>query len=104
LPSPVAIALFCEGVNLGVSGAAKAFQRSLKDQQIDGNIGQITVGLATSQPPKEVLCNFLTQCAYDYTQMANFKIDGKGWLSRVIRTAVEAQLSPTENVGVSGVK
>jgi lysozyme family protein len=104
LPSPVAIALFCEGVNLGVSGAAKVFQRSLKDQQIDGNIGQITVGLATSQPPKEVLCNFLTQCAYDYTQMANFKIDGKGWLSRVIKTAVEAQLTPAENVGITGVK
>ncbi len=104
LPAPVAVALFCEGVNLGVEGAAKAFQRSLKDQQIDGNIGQITIGLATSQPPKEVLCNFLTQCAYAYTQMDNFKADGKGWLSRVIKTAVEAQLTPTENVGTTVVK
>lgn len=104
LPSPIAVALFKEGVNLGVEGAAKAFQRSLKDHQIDGVIGQVTIGLATSTAPKEVLCNFLSECAYAYTQMGNFNIDGKGWLSRVIKTAVEAQLSDAERVGVNGVK
>jgi len=96
-PDAVAIALFKEGVNLGVEGAARALQRSLRAGTVDGVIGQITIGLATSQPPKEVLCNFLTECAMDYIAMANFKTDGKGWISRVITTAVEAQLSDTEN-------
>jgi lysozyme family protein len=92
LPAVVAVALFKEGVNLGVEGATKAFQRSLKVEP-DGNIGQITVGIATSSPPKIVLEQFLTECAYEYTQMENFKVDGKGWLSRVITTAVEASLA-----------
>jgi lysozyme family protein len=102
-PDAVATALFKEGVNLGVSGAAKALQRSLK-VNADGIIGQITVGLATSSPPKEVLCAFLTECAVEYVAMANFKIDGRGWLSRVIKTAVESQLSETEMVGTNGVR
>jgi lysozyme family protein len=95
LPDAIAGALFKEGVNLGVSGAAKALQRSLK-VTADGNIGQLTTGIATSSPPKEVLCNFLTECAYEYTQMSNFSKYGKGWLSRVIKTAVEAQLTSQE--------
>lgn len=95
LPDAIAGALFKEGVNLGVSGAAKAFQRSLK-VTVDGNIGQLTTGIATSSPPKDVLCNFLTECAYEYTQMSKFQLYGKGWLSRVIKTAVEAQLTPQE--------
>jgi lysozyme family protein len=95
-PDALAIALFKEGVNLGVEGAAKALQRSLRAGNVDGIIGQITIGQATAKAPREALVDFLTECAYGYTQLANFKIDGKGWLSRVIKTAVEAQLTPTE--------
>jgi lysozyme family protein len=103
LPDPVACALFKEGVNLGVDGAAKALQRSLKVNP-DGVIGQITIGLATSRAPKEVVCDFLTECAVAYTKMDNFKADGRGWLSRVIKTAVEVQLTPEELVGGNGVR
>lgn len=92
LPDPVAEALFKEGVNLGVVGAIKAFQRSLKVDP-DGVLGQISVGIATSSPVKLVLTQFLTECAYEYTNMQNFKVDGRGWLSRVIKTAVEARLA-----------
>jgi lysozyme family protein len=95
MPDAIGIALFKEGVNMGVSGAAKAFQRSLKVTP-DGDIGQMTVGIATSSPPALVLAGFLTECAYAYTQMDAFKTYGKGWLSRVIKTAVEAQLTPQE--------
>jgi lysozyme family protein len=98
LPDPIAIALFKEGVNLGVEGAAKALQRSLKTEA-DGDIGNITAGLATSNPPKEVLEGFLTECAFTYTQMDAFKTYGKGWLSRVIKTAVETQLTGTDATG-----
>ena len=89
LPDQVAIALFAMGVNLGVDGAAKAFQRSLKVQP-DGVIGQLTVGIATSLPPLEVLQEFLTECAWGYTQMTNFPHEGKGWLSRVVQVALNA--------------
>ena len=102
-PDPIAIALFCEAINLGVSGAVKALQRSLKSGDADGVVGQLTIGLATSGAVKEVLVNFLTECAVEYTKMDLFKQDGRGWLGRVIRTAVAVQLSPTENVGVNGV-
>lgn len=91
MPDPIAIALFKEGVNLGVSGATKALQRSLKVEP-DGVIGSITVGIANSSPPAIVLAQFLGECAYEYTQMANFKLNGRGWLNRVIKTAIEARL------------
>jgi lysozyme family protein len=100
LPDSVATALFKEGVNLGVEGAARVFQKSLR-VEVDGNIGNLTIGIATSQPPKDVLCGFLTEAAYEYTQMKDFPTYGKGWLSRVIKTAVEAQLSATEMAGSS---
>jgi lysozyme family protein len=89
LPDPVGIALFKEGVNMGVAGAVRAMQRSLR-QNPDGVMGQVTEGVIHATDPKEVVQGFLTECAYDYTSMDNFKIDGKGWLSRVIQTAVEA--------------
>jgi lysozyme family protein len=89
LPDPVGIALFKEAINLGVVGAVKVFQRALK-QNPDGVMGQVTVGIANATAPKEVVELFLTECAYEYTQMQLFKLDGKGWLSRVIKTAVEA--------------
>lgn len=92
LPDVVAVALFKEAVNLGVEGAIKAFQKSLKVDP-DGVIGQVTVGIATSSPPQIVLLQFLTECLYEYTQMANFKVDGRGWTSRVIKTALEADLA-----------
>jgi len=99
LPDVVAIALFKEGVNLGVSGASRAFQKSLKVSP-DGVLGQITIGIATSNPPKQVLENFLGECAWEYTQMSKFSLYGKGWLNRVIKTAVEAQLSAAEKDGL----
>lgn len=95
LPDVVATTLFKEAVNLGVSGAIKAFQRSLKLIP-DGIMGQITVGNATSQPPRIVVQEFLTECAYSYTKMASWPKYGKGWLSRVIQTALEAQFTDTE--------
>jgi lysozyme family protein len=95
LPDSIAIAIFKEGINLGVEGAAKALQRSLKVTP-DGDIGQMTIGIATSSPPKDVLEGFLTECAWAYAGMKDFDKYGKGWLSRVVKTAVEAQLTTAE--------
>lgn len=91
-PDPVAQCLFKQAVNMGVNGATVALQRSLKSTP-DGVIGQLTIGRATSIPIITVLDQFLTECAIDYVAMANFKVDGRGWLSRVIKTALQANLS-----------
>lgn len=95
LPDVVACALFKEAVNLGVEGAVKLFQRSLKVDQ-DGVMGQVTVGIAAGHPPLLTVQSFLTECAYAYTQMHNFDKYGKGWISRVLRTALESQFSTNE--------
>lgn len=95
MPDAVACAVFKESVNIGVEAAIKALQRSLKVDD-DGVMGQVTVGYATNHPPLLTVQTFLTECAYEYTQMRNFDKYGKGWLSRVLRTALEAQFSPTE--------
>ena len=92
LPPEVAKVLFKQGVNMGVDEAAKAFQRSLKTEP-DGVIGQMTIGLATNEPTKIVLDNFLTECAYAYTTFENFKVYGRGWLSRIIVAALETKLA-----------
>lgn len=95
LPDAVATTLFKEAVNLGVSGAIKALQRAMK-VEADGVMGQVTVGYIVNHPPKLVIQQFLTECALEYVKMANFATYGAGWLSRVIQTALEVQLSPTE--------
>ena len=95
LPDVLAVALFKQAVNVGVFGAIKALQRAMK-VDADGVLGQISIGTASSHPPKILLEQFLTECAWSYTQMSAFPRYGKGWLSRVIQTAVEAQLSTTE--------
>lgn len=91
LPDAVAVALFKQAVNLGVVGATKILQRALRTE-VDGVLGQLTVGLATSQSPMTVLDEFLTECAVNYVAMSDFKVEGRGWLSRVVRTALEARL------------
>jgi lysozyme family protein len=85
-----AIVLFKEAVNMGRVGAVKRLQEAFKISPIDGVIGNLTLGMINRLPPKEVISTFLTQCAWDYTQMALFPKDGKGWLSRIIQTALEA--------------
>lgn len=95
LPNVVSVAVFKEAVNLGVEGAIKALQRSLKVDP-DGDLGQVTVGIAANHPPLLTVKGFLTECAFEYTQMANWPKYGKGWLARIIQTALEAQFSSTE--------
>ncbi len=87
----VAIALFKQAVNDGQEGAVKILQRSLKISPADGVVGNITLGNVNSLPPKDVLEAFLGECAWQYTQDDGFATDGRGWLNRVVKTAVEAQ-------------
>jgi lysozyme family protein len=93
LPDPVAAALFKMAVNLGNSGAIKAFQKSL-GVEVDGNIGPLTIGNASRLPPTEVIEDFLTQCAEEYIHMDNFSVDGVGWMRRLIKIGLQADVAP----------
>lgn len=93
LPDPVACALFKQAVNMGVSGAIKAFQISLGAQVIDGVIGPVTIGYASRLPPTEVLENFLTQCAKEYIGMSGFAVEGVGWIRRLIKIGLQADVA-----------
>jgi lysozyme family protein len=94
LPDQVACALFKQAVNMGVSGAIKAFQISLGEQVIDGIVGQITVGYASRIPAAEVIENFLTQCAKEYIGMSGFAVEGVGWMRRLIKIGLQADVAP----------
>jgi lysozyme family protein len=91
LPDQVAVALFKQSVNMGVEGAIKAFQVSLGAQP-DGDIGQLTIGYATKLPVEEVVENFLTQCAKEYIGFANFAVEGVGWIRRLIKIGLQADV------------
>lgn len=92
LPDPVACALFKMAVNDGVSGAIKAFQKSL-GVEVDGGIGPITIGNASRIPPAEVIEEFLTQCARNYIGMENFSTFGVGWMRRLIKIGLQADVA-----------
>lgn len=93
LPDQVACALFKQAVNMGVSGGIKAFQRSLGAQVVDGVIGPITIGYASRLPVAEVLENFLTECAKEYIGMAGFAVEGVGWIRRLIKIGLQADVT-----------
>lgn len=92
LPDPVACALFKQAVNFGVSGAIKAFQKSLGVAD-DGDIGQLTIGNASRLPAAEVIENFLVQCAQEYMGMANWSRDGVGWMRRLIKIGIQSDVA-----------
>jgi lysozyme family protein len=91
LPDPVACALFKQAVNMGVDGAIKALQMSLSAQP-DGNVGPITIGYASRIPPAEVIEDFLTQCAKEYIGMEGFAVEGVGWMRRLIKIGLQADV------------
>lgn len=92
LPDPVACALFKQAVNQGVSGAIKTFQKSL-GVEVDGSIGPLTIGNASRIPPAEVIENFLTECAAFYMSLPEWEHDGEGWMRRLIKTALQADVA-----------
>lgn len=90
-PDQVAIALFKMAVNEGTGTAVKSLQKSLKIDP-DGVVGQTTIGYATSIPLEDVLAGFLAQCAFEYAGFHDFQRYGHGWLARIVRTALQADL------------
>lgn len=88
-PAQIGKALFKFGVNLGAETAVKLLQKAIGTES-DGDVGNVTIGIAHSLPVREVLVNFCAECALHYTTLRNFGLEGRGWLRRTITTALES--------------
>jgi lysozyme family protein len=89
VPAQVAKAVFKFGVNEGPKTAVMLLQKALKIKQ-DGDIGQITIGIINQTPLREVVVDFCAEAALHYTGLPGFAVEGRGWLRRAVRTAVES--------------
>jgi lysozyme family protein len=88
LPDRVAFALLDAAVNQGPSRAVQMLQAAL-GVVVDGVIGPRTISRAEIAP-LTALNDFTTQRILHYAALPEFKTYGKGWVSRAIRTALNA--------------
>jgi lysozyme family protein len=86
LPSPIALALLDFAVNSGAIEAIRTLQRAM-GLTIDGVLGPQTAAAATRPGAVNALC---TERILFMSTLANWPANRKGWVSRVIDTAVEA--------------
>lgn len=86
LPAPLALLLFDAAVNQGLGWAPAAFQ-SVLGVQVDGDIGPATVAAAHVADVLETLGEFTYRRLLRYRQAGNYVTFGRGWETRVIRTA-----------------
>lgn len=93
LPPAVALAVFDGAVNQGPAVAAKQLQAAVGTAQ-DGAIGPRTIAATRSKPVKDVLVDVLVGRVYRYIGLPGFARYGRGWLRRVIRTAMAAAATP----------
>jgi lysozyme family protein len=85
----VAFVVFDSAVNQGPEVAAKLLQTDL-NVAIDGDIGPQTIAAARSREQSEVIIDFLARRALRYTKTKGFDGNGRGWLRRLFRAAMEA--------------
>ena len=83
LPSPLNICLFCIGVDQGMGTVTQLLQKSLKVIP-DGAIGPVTQKAIANANIKDVIINFMAECAIRYSHCASFPIDGYGWMRRIL--------------------
>jgi lysozyme family protein len=87
LPDEVSFALLDYAVNSGVGGAIRGLQRAI-GAQVDGTMGSQTLRLA--RVPTAVVPALSTERILMLAKLPTFEYFGKGWLARVISTAIEA--------------
>lgn len=85
MPYPIALNVFDMSVNMGVKTGAMVLQEAL-GVGIDGKIGNITLGAIGSKNQTDLVESLSVIRILRYTAIANFKIYGKGWLSRTLDT------------------
>lgn len=90
LPATVGGALFKIGVNFGPETAVHLLQNGMGIKS-DGVMGNQTIATVIGHPLKEVLTNLIGESAYHYAGLPGWETEGRGWMRRAIRTALEAQ-------------
>jgi lysozyme family protein len=88
----LALPLFDAAVNLGVSSAARVFQKTLVrlgiDLKVDGVLGPKTAGAASRISPRTLLAVFLTERLRYYRELETYETFGFGWDRRIIEIAL----------------
>ncbi len=82
LPWPLALALFDGAVNQGAVPATRCLQQAL-GVSADGAVGPATVRAARDAPQRQVLARFLARRALRYARHPDWRIYGKGWMTRL---------------------
>ena len=88
LPAPLALCVFSCAVNMGCDKATRLLQRALS-VQVDGILGVNTLSVANRTGG--AVARFCAEWALAYTGIRNFDVYGRGWLRRVMETALEAK-------------
>ena len=99
MPAAIAFMHFDASVNHGLTGAARLLQRALKRDRpgldVDGEIGPLTMAAITSARSPEMRAHLLARYANarraKYRSLNHFWKFGRGWLSRVDKTATRAR-------------
>lgn len=89
LPPRLAFVHFAFHLNTRPEYAAKCLQAAVGVAR-DGVIGPVTLRAAKRMDQNESVPNYLAEQALYYTKFKTFPEHGRGWLERVVRTAMEA--------------
>lgn len=91
LPTGIDYLIFDFAVNAGVGRSVKTLQQSL-GVIVDGAIGTITLRVANTENPIEIINKFSSAKEVFYRSLPTFAVFGGGWLNRVDRVKNEAIL------------
>lgn len=100
LPPGLSYVLFDGAVNSGVARSVKWMQRALGCRSIDGVIGMETMSLLEDCADHDVLIARIIEIREAFLrQLKNWKIFGKGWLSRIAQVKEIGQAWASGSVG-----
>jgi len=89
LQPALASCVFKQAVNQGPARAIIELQASL-NVAVDGDLGPVTVAAANRKPPVDAVVDFISAAIVNYTRDAGWPGNGRGWVRRAVRTAMQA--------------
>lgn len=96
LPPGVDLVVFDFGVNAGPGRAARLLQEIVR-ADVDGSVGDQTLGLVASVPVGDIVDRFSERRLAYYKRLDDWAVFGDGWTNRtnIIRNAALAMLRPS---------
>lgn len=95
MPAGVDLIVFDFGVNAGPTRSTRLLQQIVR-AEVDGGVGDQTIGLVRTMPPAEIIEQFSTRKIAFYKELKGWETYGDGWTNRVeiIRKAALGMLAP----------